>query len=274
MTDALHSFLTAEADDSLAKISLHLIDANPSQDRYDWEDKETIEHISSLSVGIKAAGDVSDPIKVIPGDNGRFTLIDGECRLRAAKKAELDNISALIKRGLSVEQASSQALHTQTNKLVLKPIALARALKRRIDDEGWTVAKLIEVTGKSKAWISKRLSLLDLPEEIQKLAEDSIVIDPDNLKKIAKLSESAQIEAVLGLRSGELAVKDIGKPKAKVKTPKENRNKKPNLPTSIKVSRNDIKRILFAQEGEWVLDDDCLQEEWNRFLVELGTSDE
>ncbi|MBZ0097463.1 MAG: ParB N-terminal domain-containing protein, partial [Taibaiella sp.] len=110
--NALHDFLTEEEGDELVKLDLNLIDPNPDQDRYDWDDPDTIEHIESLKISIANIGDVTEPIMVIPSTNGRFMLIDGECRYRGALTGGVTHLTTIIKKKLTLEQISETALHT------------------------------------------------------------------------------------------------------------------------------------------------------------------
>lgn len=269
--NALHDFLTEEESDELVKLDLSLVDPNPDQDRYDWDDPDTIEHIESLSISIGNAGDVTDPIVVIPSEtaHGRYTLVDGECRERGAKMAGVTRLSAIVKKNLTLSQVSESALHTQTNKLKLKPIAMAKALQKRLD-QGWDRKRLRAVTGKSDAWISKRLSLLDLPADVIQLADDGVVIDPDNLKRLGKLSSDERAEALSGLRSGTVAMKDIGNSKKPAK--KKTTAKKPTKPHVV-VDIDDVRLILSTLFDEHNVTEDNLKAVWASYLKELRERD-
>lgn len=260
----LHNLLTTKEQTELLKIKLDIIDPNPEQDRNNWDDPDTIEHISSLSRSIGKMGDVSDPIKIIPNssEKGRYILVDGECRFRAAKKANLTELTAIIKRDLTVEQASVEALQTQTNKLALRPIAMAKALQKRIDS-GWTIQRLKEATGKSDAWLSKRISLLDIPDDVKEIAEDGLVLDPDNLKKIAKLKDKERSDFITNLKNGNASIKDIKK--GKVTRPKSATTRK----SRITISEEDAKLII---EKHSIIEDTeniTIAELWKKFLSDI-----
>ncbi|AUZ86156.1 MULTISPECIES: ParB/RepB/Spo0J family partition protein [Methylophaga] len=254
-------------DRELLELNIDLIKADPDQDRWDWDNPDTVEHINSLAESIADRG-IDDPVKVRPLDDGGYKLIDGECRYRAAIIAKVSVIPAISYSALDDKQASAMMLSTQANKLALKPIAFAKALQRRLDS-GWTIAELKHATGKSDAWISKRLSLLKLPEEVQQLAVDGVVIDPDNLKKVGKVSDDELSEVVAGLRDGSVSVKDL-KPSKPEGKPKKKAAKSNDKQTRT-VSLGDAKLILSHIHGADAVpdSDDDLLDMWDEFLGKL-----
>ncbi len=236
----LFALLNEEQENQISRLELDSISTNPDQDRGNWDDDETIAHIEALAETIYEKGDVNEPIYVRPhGENG-YILIDGECRYRAAKLKGLTHLSAIIKNNYSHDEASKQALQSQVNKLALTPLALAKALQARIDS-GWSVDDLKKATGKSNSWISRRLSLLKLPDDVVKLAKDSIITDPETLIKLSKLPDDERVGAIASLTDGTANVSDVlpekeKKPKAKVtKTEKEVR---------LVISVDEAKQIL------------------------------
>lgn len=255
-------------DDDKELFDLHLdqLVTDPDQDRYDWDSPDTIEHIKSLALSIKARG-LDEPIKVRRIENDRFLIIDGECRYRACRLAEYYRVTVLCYNSISEQQASAMMLSTQANKLALKPIVLAQALQRRLDN-GATVHDLKDALGKSDAWISKRLSLLKLPESIQQLAVDGIVVDPDNLKKLNKVDESELDSVINSIRNGELKVKDIQTGVS---------NKKPKK--AAKKAVKEEKRVVTVSDARLILqritneslpeDEKHVFELWDRILEDL-----
>ena len=153
----------------LEDIPLAAIVANPHQPRMHF-DEETL---AELAASIREIG-VLQPILVRtvdgPGD-ARFELIAGERRLRAAKRAGLAVIPAIIRTSDdlgSVEKALVENLHRQD----LTPLEEASAYQQLIEDFGLTHEQIAGRVGKSRSSITNTLRLLSLPAGIQHLLAD------------------------------------------------------------------------------------------------------
>lgn len=259
-TTNLVDFMNSEEPVELIELKLSDIHPDPEQDRKDWHDEANIEHINELAQSISERG-LDDPIKVRKED-GKYIIFDGECRYRALKQLGKKTTACLYYKDIDKKQAYDAMLSTQVNKLTLKPLELSEALNKRIND-GWTAEELSKTTGKSRAWISKRLTLKNLPEEVKDLARDGLVIDPENLKKIANLPENDRVSAVEKIKTGS-PIKDAlktnnkgNKPSKEVKT------------SSIKVKSSDIKLIIQKLDPDYKLSDDSLLDDWDKFLRNL-----
>jgi len=146
----------------LEEISIASVDANPLQPRHAF-DAETLEE---LAASIKELG-VLQPVLVRPA-GGRFELVAGERRLRAARQAGLETIPAIVvetdERG-SLERALVENLHRED----LNPIEEAAAFKQLIEEGGLTQEALGQRLGRTRGAISNTLRLLDLPTGVQRL---------------------------------------------------------------------------------------------------------
>lgn len=196
--------LTEHADDAdqLIFLSPGDLDPDPNQDRTDWDDPKTIQHLADTTISVKQSG-VRRPIevKVNPDNPDRWLIIAGEVRWRSATAAELKQVPCLWRKVISDHQASLDMLTENVNKKNLKTLELARGLQRRID-AGISREELIAATGKSKSWISKRLSLLKMSDEVTRLADGDIVTDPDNLLSLDKIPAAEREKAVADVEKG------------------------------------------------------------------------
>jgi len=113
---------------------------------------------------------ILEPIIVRPKGN-HYELVAGERRLRAAKMVGLDKVPVII-REYTDEQMMEIMLMENLQRKDLTPIEEAHALQKIIAS-GIKKEDLAKRIGKSESWISKRLRLLELPEELQKLVEES-----------------------------------------------------------------------------------------------------
>ncbi|MGH9133999.1 MAG: ParB/RepB/Spo0J family partition protein, partial [Ilumatobacteraceae bacterium] len=151
----------------LTEIPLSDITPNPHQPRVHF-DEETL---TELAASIAQIG-VLQPILVrAVADQSRFELIAGERRWRAADRAGLATIPAIVRIGddlRSVEQALVENLHRQD----LTPLEEAAAFQQLIEDFGLTHEQVAERIGKSRSAISNTLRLLGLPPTVQHLLAD------------------------------------------------------------------------------------------------------
>jgi len=155
-----------ESATGLKDIAVNAIDPNPNQPRVHFDEAS----LAELSASISAIG-VLQPILVRPDDNGRYQLIAGERRWRAASRAGLQMIPAIVRVTddvSSVEQALVENLHRQD----LTPLEEAAAYQQLLEDFNMTHEQVASKVGKSRSAITNALRLLGLPPSIQSLLAD------------------------------------------------------------------------------------------------------
>lgn len=142
-------------------VPLSLIDANPAQPR------TTIraEALEQLARSIQESG-VVQPILVRPAANGRFQIIAGERRFRAAQKLGLSTIPAVV-RTVADDRVLEFALVENIQREELTPIEEAQALRRLQDELGLTQEALAAKVGKDRATVANTIRLLRLPAEVR-----------------------------------------------------------------------------------------------------------
>jgi ParB family transcriptional regulator, chromosome partitioning protein len=145
------------------EIALDLIDRNPYQTRTHFDDAK----LDELALSIKASG-VVQPIVVRKGEDGRFTLITGERRLLASKKAGKATIPSIV-REVSNVQAMEMTIVENLQRADLNPMEQAHAYHRLSRDFHMTQEQMAERTGKDRASVANFLRLLKLPENVQQL---------------------------------------------------------------------------------------------------------
>jgi len=147
------------------EIAVELIDRNPFQTRTNFDDAK----LAELAISIAASG-VVQPIVVRKGEGGRFTLITGERRLLASKKAGKATIPSIV-REVSNVQAMEMTIVENLQRADLNPMEQAHAFQRLSRDFHMTQEQMAERTGKDRASVANFLRLLRLPESIQKHVE-------------------------------------------------------------------------------------------------------
>ncbi|MDD4673434.1 MAG: ParB/RepB/Spo0J family partition protein [Bacteroidales bacterium] len=149
-----------ETNDSIQEIDINKIEANPFQPRTTF-DEETLHE---LSESIKKLG-IIQPLTVRKVD-GKYQLISGERRLRAAKMAGLKTIPAFI-RTANDQGMLEMALVENIQRENLDAIEIAISYQRLIDECKLTHDNLSDRVGKKRATVTNYLRLLKLPGEIQ-----------------------------------------------------------------------------------------------------------
>lgn len=125
--------------------------------------------LEELAASIAARG-VIQPIIVRPHGEGKYQLVAGERRWRAAQKARLHEIPALV-RNLSEREVMALALIENLQREDLNPVEEARAYQRLSDEEGMTQAEIARMVEKSRSHVANLQRLLGLPEKVLDLVE-------------------------------------------------------------------------------------------------------
>jgi len=128
------------------------------------------ESLQELADSIRAQGLVQ-PIVVRVAVAGRYELIAGERRWRAAQLAGLPEVPALV-REVSDQVAMAMALIENIQREDLNPLEEAQALKRLIEEFTMTHQQVAETIGRSRATVTNLLRLLELSEEVRQLVQD------------------------------------------------------------------------------------------------------
>jgi ParB family chromosome partitioning protein len=156
----------AGAQDELREIAIDLIGPNPRQPRRHFDDQA----LAGLADSLGVRG-VLQPVLVRPASGGKFELIAGERRWRAAKLAGLERIPALV-RPRGDAEALEIALIENMAREDLNPIEEARACAALVDELALTREEVGVRIGRSRVAVSNLLRLLELPDEALALLED------------------------------------------------------------------------------------------------------
>jgi ParB family chromosome partitioning protein len=160
-----HTKSTSKTGD-LRELPIDLLQPGKYQPRTDMHQ----ESLQDLANSIKAQG-VLQPIVVRKIDGGRYEIIAGERRWRAAQLAELHNVPAVI-RDVPDEAAIAMALIENIQRENLNPIEEANALQRLIDEFELTHQQAADAVGRSRAAVSNLLRLLSLNPDVRLLLEN------------------------------------------------------------------------------------------------------
>ncbi|MCR5095094.1 MAG: ParB/RepB/Spo0J family partition protein [Lachnospiraceae bacterium] len=238
----------------IQNIKISKIEPNKAQARKKFDEDK----LTELAESIRQHGVIS-PILLAPKGDDRYEIIAGERRWRAAHKAELKEIPAIV---LDVNNMTKQELEEislieNIQRENLNPIEEARAYKQLIEDYHLKQDEVAERVSKSRTAITNSMRLLKLTEDVQQMLIDEMlttgharalipVEDPELQKTLAQ-----QIfDESLSVRDVEKMVKGLGKPKKG----KKGRNKDHNLETVYRELEEELTqalgtRVVIAGDG-------------------------
>lgn len=156
---------SSSAGTSLAMLAVAQIEAHPDQPRRHFDE----DALGELAASIAQRG-VIQPVIVRPMSNGRFQLVAGERRWRAAQKARIHEIPAIV-RDLAERDVMALALIENLQREDLNPIEEARAYVRIAEIEGLTQAEIANLVDKSRSHVANLQRLLSLPDEVVTMVE-------------------------------------------------------------------------------------------------------
>ncbi len=154
------------AADELRQLPVELIVANPKQPRRRFDE----EALQALAGSLGERG-VLQPVLVRAKPGGRYELVAGERRWRAAQIAGLEKIPALV-RPRGDAEALELALIENMAREDLNPIEEARACAALVEELGLTREEVGRRVGRGRVAVSNLMRLLDLPDEVIELLED------------------------------------------------------------------------------------------------------
>lgn len=213
---------------------------NRKQPRLDFDE----EGIKELCDSIKREG-VLQPLIVSPIAEGRFELVAGERRLRAAKEAGLKEVPVLI-RNVHESKMLELALVENIQREDLNPIEEAKGYQALMDQMNWTAADVSERIGKSREHVSNLVRLLKLPKLIQEDVSQNRM-NAGHARALLSLPSIQDqlffrekiLEETLSVRDVERMVQEKGASLKKMRP----RNKK-NLSEQMKLLIDEIEKVL------------------------------
>lgn len=183
--EALKSLADIAKSDEARELPIDRIHPREKQQRKHFDDKK----INLLAESIKQIG-VKTPIEVIEiTEDERYEIISGERRYRAAKKVGLTLIPTIIRKNKTEASIVESQFAENIQREDLNAVEKALAITDLMGIEGYSQKKISEICGKSKAWVSKQLKILDQSTTVQELAKKGLIRDLNTLYDIAELSE-------------------------------------------------------------------------------------
>jgi ParB family chromosome partitioning protein len=196
----LNADLNDDAEGRLESLPLSEIEPGDTQPRKRMDDAA----LAELSDSIRRQGVIS-PIIVRRAKNGRYRIIAGERRFRAAGMAGLETIPAIV-READTQNALEMALIENMQREDLNPLEEAEGIARLIKEFGYTHEKAAEAIGRSRAATTNLLRLLDLTAEVRRMLMDG-ELEMGHARALLALSGADQILAAKEVIAKALSVR-------------------------------------------------------------------
>ena len=226
-----------EGSSNLSEIAIEKIISNPNQPRREFDE----EALAELANSIREIGIIT-PITLRQTTDGKYQIIAGERRWRAAKAAGLTTIPAYI-RTVEDEGVMEMALVENIQREDLNAIEIALAYQHMADAIGMTQERISERVGKSRTSVTNFMRLLKLPAQIQ-MALKNHEIDMGHARALLAIdSPSAQIKLFKDIQKNNYSVRKVEelvkiiKDGADLQTAKKTASQKARLPEEFNALR-------------------------------------
>ena len=186
------------------EIDIDLIEPSPYQPRTKFHEQA----LDELARSIKTSG-IIQPLVVRP-IGSRFQLIAGERRWRAAQRAGLNRVSAIVKQ-VPDELALEMTLVENIQREDLNPMEAARAFERLMDEFHLTQEAVAERTGKDRATVANAIRLLKLEKQIQEWIEEGKLTAGHGRALLAVPEQQLRMRYAHRASRGALTVRQIEK---------------------------------------------------------------
>jgi ParB family chromosome partitioning protein len=186
---------------NVAEVPLDKIVPDPDQPREEFDS----DSIARLAESLKVTGQLQ-PIRVAwREEQGRYTIIAGERRWRAAQRAGMPSVACMIHDGVPTPaELLAMQIVENLQREDLRPIEQAKAFHRLMEINGWSARQLARELSLTQSFVARALALLDLPELVQELVEQGM-LPAATANEVGRLERAEdQVEIARQIVSGGL----------------------------------------------------------------------
>jgi ParB family transcriptional regulator, chromosome partitioning protein len=265
-----------EAVTNMLRIPLDQIETNPRQPRHDFDEQALQELAHSIRLH-----DIIQPVTVSKLPTGKYRLISGERRFRAAKIAGLKDLPAYIRQA-DDQQLLELALLENLQREDLNAMEIALSYKRMMEELNYTQEQVAERMGKERSTVANYIRLLKLPPDIQvavrsnqlSMGHARALINVDTVDKQLFLFHEIKNKS-LSVRQTEELVRKLYKENSGVKN-----SVKPTIPEAFKRIEDNLAshfstrvKLNHNKKGEGSISIEYYSlQELNKLLDQLGVS--
>jgi len=258
------------------RIPVDDIEANPKQPRRDFDEQSLQELANSIKLH-----DIIQPITVTKLATGKFRLISGERRLRAAKLAGIIDIPAYVRQANDAELLEL-ALLENLQREDLNAMEVSLSYKRMMEELDYTQEQVAERMGKDRSTVANFIRLLKLPPDIQLAVRNGEItmgharalINVDTIDKQIFIFNEIK-EKGLSVRQTEALVRNLYKQSGAVK-----KSSKSHLPSSLQRIEDKLAshfstrvKLRHSRNGSGQISIEYYsQEELNKVLAQLNVA--
>ena len=197
--------VVASGENTPTEISISQIEPNENQPRKIFDENALVE----LANSIRLHGVIS-PLILVKKDNGKYMIIAGERRWRAAKRAGLLTVPAIV-RDYTPLQIKEISLIDNLQREDLNPIETARAIKQLMNEYNYTQEQVADRIGKSRPAVANSLRLLNLSLPVIDLLEKNM-LSAGHARCLVTVSDAdMQYKLANKAISDQLSVRDFEK---------------------------------------------------------------
>ena len=226
----------------IEQVRLDLIDPNPFQPRRDFPE----DTLRELADSIRSTG-IIQPILLRRNASaqGRFQLVVGERRWRAARLAGLESVPAVV-RELADQDALEFALAENLLRRDLNPIEVAHAYETLQDEFHLSHEQVAERLGINRSSVTNMLRLLRLPESVQEMITREEITYGHARALLALESEAAQLQLAKMIKQQGLSVRDVERmvTPRQPRQPEQTSEAKPPTDPNIRAAAQELERAL------------------------------
>ncbi|MCI5797182.1 MAG: ParB/RepB/Spo0J family partition protein [Firmicutes bacterium] len=232
-----HSNENVKEIKGLNEVNINDIMPNPNQPRKHFDETA----LNELAASIRVHG-IIQPIVLNESDDGKYMIIAGERRWRAAKIAGLETVPAYIRR-FTEKQVKEISIIENLQREDLNPIEAAKAIKQLMEEYKLTQEAVAERIGKSRSVIANTVRLLTLPVEVVDLIETN-KLSAGHAKILVALTDPIeQIKIATVAVNKKLSVREIEKLVKNINNPSKERPKSEQS-IELKEMINEMQRIF------------------------------
>lgn len=229
------------------EVPVDSIEPNPYQPR----DSINPQALQELEESLKTSG-LLQPIVVRPSDGGRFQLIAGERRWRAAQALGWNEISAMV-REVDDQTLLTLALVENLQRDALSPIDEARGYQKLLEEFGLSQSDVGEMVGRDRTTVANSIRLLSLPRQVQEMVHGGR-LSTGHARALLQLKDSSEVLSLAGMAlKDQLSVRDLEArvrgERAPQRRPRKVRGSKPDRETQRveDVLREHLKTDVFVK---------------------------